>query len=113
MTTNQPSYYFKFAYTTITNRYSFDTNISMADFIDLIKSKIYVDFDVNNELIVEIVEAGLNTSNYESEMAPAVVSSDISFKNYYVNRNTENLAFYIRLKTKNGNIVQHLENIVG
>ena len=79
------TYTFKFAFTSVTISYSFDNNLPISQFINNITNQVYVDFDIRQDLIVEIVEAGLNTNQYSSEMAPAVAVSNISFKNYYIN----------------------------
>ena len=82
-----PEFNFKFTYTDIVIRYLFDTNKTMAEFINYIINNVYIDFDVRNDLIIEIIEAGQNTNQYESEMAPALLPSSIAFKNYYANKN--------------------------
>ena len=105
------TYTFKFAFTQVTISYSFDNNLSITQFINNITNQVYVDFDIRQDLTVEIVEAGLNTNQYSSEMAPAVALSDVSFKNYYINKTPNDLSFYIRVKTPNNNIVQQIENM--
>lgn len=104
-------YNFKIAYTGVTMRYYFDNTLPIKTFIQNIINHVFVDFDIRNDLTVEIVEAGLNTNEYESEMAPALESSDISFKNFYINRSPDDLSFYIRIKTPNNNVLRVLEQM--
>jgi hypothetical protein len=105
------TYTFKFAFTQVTINYSFDNVLTMSQFINNITNQVYVDFDIRQDLTIEIVEAGLNTNQYISEMAPSVALSDVSFKNYYINRTPNDLSFYIRVKTPNNNVVQQIENM--
>jgi len=83
----------------------------MAEFINYIINNVYIDFDVRNDLIIEIIEAGQNTNYYESEMAPALLPSSIAFKNYYANKNMNELAFYIRVRTRNNNVIRQLQQM--
>jgi hypothetical protein len=106
-----PEFNFKFTYTDIVIRYLFDTNKTMAEFINYIINNVYIDFDVRNDLIIEIIEAGQNTNQYESEMAPALLPSSIAFKNYYANKNMNELAFYIRVKTRNNNVIRQVQQM--
>ena len=102
---------FKIAFTTATIRYAFDNAIGLEEFINFIIENLRIEFRFRPDLIIEIVEAGLNTEEYSSEMAPALVPSSISFKNYYINRLTEDLSFYIRVKTPNNNVLTNLEDM--
>lgn len=102
---------FKIAFTTATIRYAFDNAIGLEEFINFIIENLRIEFRFRPDLIVEIVEAGLNTEEYSSEMAPALVPSSISFKNYYINRLTEDLSFYIRVKTPNNNVLTNLQDM--
>lgn len=104
-------YNFKFAYTGITVRYSFDNMVTMTEFINLIVNRAIIEFSICNNLTVEIVEAGLNTNNYDSEMAPQLNPIDTSFKNFYINRTPNDLSFYIRVKTQNNNVIRNLQNM--
>ena len=106
-----PEFNFKFAYTDITIKYSFDVTKTMEEFINYIINKIYVDFDIRNDLIVEIVETGQNTNEYDSEMAPFIQTSNVAFKNFYKNKKYEDLTFYIRVKTRNNNIIRILQQM--
>ena len=106
-----PKFNFKFAYTDVTIRYCFDTTKTMTEFINCIINKVYIDFDIRNDLLVEIVEAGQNTNQYESEMAHRLLPSSIVFKNYYANKNMNGLSFYIRVKTKNNNVIRQLQQM--
>ena len=103
-------YNFKFIYTGVTIRYKFDNTITMAEFIHNITHQAKIDFDIRNDLNMEIVEAGLNTDNRSAEMAPAIRPSNIPFKYFYINRNLDDLSFYIRIRTPNGTIMRGLEN---
>jgi len=105
------TYNFKFAFTAVTVNYSFDNVISMTDFINNITNNVFVDFDIRQDFVIEIVESGQNTNLYSSEMAPSLDLSNISFKNYYINRTPNDLSFYIRVKTPNNNVVQDIENM--
>ena len=102
---------FKVAFTDATIRYAFDNAITLEEFIRFIIENLRTDFRFRPDLIIEIVEAGLNTEEYTSEMAPALEPSSISFKNYYINRLTEDLSFYIRVKTPNNNVLTNLANM--
>ena len=105
------TYTFKFAFTPVMVSYSFDNIITMDEFINNIKNNVFVDFDIRQDFIIEIVESGQNTNLYSSEMAPSLELSNISFKNYYINRTPNDLSFYIRVKTPNNNLVQDIENM--
>jgi len=106
-----PEFIFKFAYTDVTIRYCFDTTKTISEFINYIINNVYIDFDIRNDLIVEIIEAGKNTNQYESEMAPALLPSSIVFKNYYSNQNLHELSFYIRVKTRNNNVIRQVQQM--
>lgn len=106
-----PEFNFKFAYTDVVIRYWFDTNKTMAEFINYIINNVYIDFDIRNDLLVEIVESAQNTNHYESEMAPPLLPSSIVFKNYYANKNFNELSFYIRVKTRNNNVIRHVQQM--
>ena len=106
-----PEFTFKFACTDVVIRYLFDTTKTMAEFINYIINNVYIDFDVRNDLIVEIVESGQNSNHYDSEMAPPLLPTSIKFKNFYENRNLNELSFYIRVKTRNNNVIRHLQNM--
>jgi len=105
-------YTFKFAYTEVVVRYTFDNAITTTDFITLIKNKARNDFQVRNDVDIDIVETGLNTDDYAAEMAPSVTPTTISFKNAYINRTPDNLSFYIRVKTYNNNVIRDFNNMV-
>jgi hypothetical protein len=101
---------FKIAFTNITIRYSIDTNLSLSDIINTLVNNIFVDFDIRRDYIVEIVEVG--QENYDaSELAPALERTNISFKNYYINRDYGDLSFYIRVKTDNNTVIQSIRNM--
>jgi hypothetical protein len=102
---------FKFTFTSETIRYSFNNLITIEEFIYFIIENIRNEFRIRPDLIIEIVEAGLNTEECSSEMAHALQPSCISFKNYYINRNTDNLSFYIRVKTLNNSLLVNLSQM--
>jgi hypothetical protein len=106
-----PEFNFKFSYTSITIRYSFDTTKTVAEFINYIINKVIIDFDIHNDLIVEIVEAGQNNGDADSEMANPIEPLNISFKNFYQQKNYQDLSFYIRVKTRNNNIIRNLQQM--
>ena len=105
-------YTFKFAYTSIVVHYNFNNSMTMWEFINHICHKVFIDFDIRNDLTIEIVEAGINTNqHHDAEMANAIQPSNISFRNFYINRSPENLSFYIRVKTCNNNVIRDVTNM--
>lgn len=92
--------YFKMVYTCKTINYNIDSNMTIANFINYVKQKIRVDFNIDNNIGIEIVESGQfnNENGRDAELATALYSSDITIREKYGN-NYKNLAFYIRTCT--------------
>ena len=90
------SFYFKTVYTCQTINYDIDLNMSITDFINYVKNKIRVDFDIDNNYSIEIVEAGQfnNVNGRDAELAPALEYSDTSIREKF--NNYKQTAFYIR-----------------
>lgn len=88
---------FKLAYTSQSNTYIINSNISMKDFIETIKKSARRDFNLNDNEDIEIVEAGnpdiLN--GIDAEMAPALGPTNVSVKQIYGNR-YKSTSFYVR-----------------
>jgi hypothetical protein len=108
MSNSNTEYSFKFAFTSVTIRYWVDPSWTMERFVRDIKHQIYCDFDIRNDLLIEIVEAGQNTDQYSSEFAPAIQDSpNIPFESYLANRTSDDIAFYIRVKTHSNNVLTY------
>ena len=90
------SFYFKTVYTCQTINYDIDLNMSITEFINYVKGKIRVDFDIDNNYSIEIVEAGQfnNENGRDAELAPALEYSNISIREKFNNFNQT--SFYIR-----------------
>ena len=90
-------FYFKLAYTCQTKYYTVNPNSKISEFINDIKTRARVDFNINNDEDVEIVEAGQfdNINGRNAEMAPALQPSEYTLKDLY-EHNYKNTAFYIR-----------------
>lgn len=90
------SFYFKTVYTCQTINYDIDLDMSITEFINYIKTKIRVDFDIDNNYAIEIVEAGQfnNENGRDAELAPALEYSDTSIREKF--NNYKQTAFYIR-----------------
>ena len=52
---SEHSFYFKLVYTCQTVNYDIDLNMSMTEFINYVKDKIRVDFNIDNNCDIEIV----------------------------------------------------------
>jgi hypothetical protein len=98
MRMTQNLFAFKLAYGTQTAMYPVGLDDTMEVFINNIKTRVYEDFDANQqEEDIEIVEAGNfnNINGPDAEMAPALeLYNDITFREYFVYR--DNPCFYIR-----------------
>jgi len=70
--------------------------MSITEFINYVKRKIRVDFDIDNNYSIEIVEAGQfnNENGRDAELAPALEYSNISIREKF--NNYKQTAFYIR-----------------
>ena len=90
------SFYFKTVYTCQTINYDIDLDMSIANFINYVKDKIRVDFDIDNNYDIEIVKAGNpdNINGHDAELAPALEPSDTSIRENF--NNYKQIAFYIR-----------------
>lgn len=90
------SFYFKTIYTCQTINYDIDLNMSITDFINYVKNKIRVDFDIDNNYSIEIVEAGQfnNVNGRDAELAPALEYSHTLIREKFYNY--KQTAFYIR-----------------
>ena len=90
------SFYFKTVYTCQTINYDIDLEMSITEFINYIKRKIRVDFDIDNNYAIEIVEAGQfnNENGRDAELAPALEYSVTTIREKF--NNYKQTAFYIR-----------------
>jgi len=70
--------------------------MSITEFINYVKGKIRVDFDIDNNYSIEIVEAGQfnNENGRDAELAPALEYSNTSIREKF--NNYKQTAFYIR-----------------
>jgi hypothetical protein len=97
MTTQTTMYqfYFKIPYTEQTHDISFNSNLTIKQFIELIDSNFIREyFNIHENYNVETVEAG-NNVNGHAELAPALEPSQETLKDKYGN-NYHYRAFYIR-----------------
>ena len=106
------SFYFKTVYTCQTINYDIDLDMSIANFINYVKDKIRVDFDIDNNYDIEIVKAGNpdNVNGHDAELAPALEPSDTSIREEF--NNYKQIAFYIRkiIRPLRINIPDYVEN---
>lgn len=107
------SFYFKIVYTCQTINYDINLDMSITEFINYVSQKARTDFDINDNNIIEIVEAGQfeNINGRDAELAPALENSDLTIREKYDNR-YKNIAFYIRplLRTRLSLIIPNEEN---
>lgn len=91
------SFYFKTVYTCQTINYDIDLDISITRFINYVKEQIRVDFNIDNNTDIEIVEAGnpYNINGCDAELAPALEYSDTTIREKYGD-NYKQMSFYIR-----------------
>lgn len=88
----------KLAYTCITKYYSVTPDMYIKKFIELIKDKAHIYFQLEEGTEVEIVEAGQfnNINGRDAELAPAVeINPNITLREKYEHINY-NVSFYIR-----------------
>ena len=91
------SIYFKVAHTGERAYFNTPTNICMKNFVEFAKNNAYERFNIDRNLIIEVVEAGQGGPDLRSEDAPAVERNcNITFHEKY-NGSFNNLAFYIRV----------------
>ena len=106
------SFYFKLAYTCQTINYDINLDMSMNNFINYVKDKIRVDFNIDNNYDIEIVKAGNpdNINGHDAELAPALEPSDTSIREEF--NNYKQIAFYIRkiIRPLRINISDYVEN---
>lgn len=90
-------FYFKLAYTCQTKIYSVNPDISIKNFIEDIKYRARIDFQIGLAEDIEIVEAGNpdNINGHDAELAPALEPIDTTIREFYENK-YKNIAFYIR-----------------
>lgn len=91
------SFYFKLAYTCQTINYDIDLNMPIENFINYVKDKIRVDFNIDNNYDIEIVKAGNpdNINGHDAELAPALEATNYTILQTYGD-NYKQIAFYIR-----------------
>ena len=82
---------FKLVFTTKVKYYFVNSNISVKNFIDDIKNKVRVDFEINDNEDIEIIESG----QMNDELASALLSSDLPIKQLYGDKH-KITSFYIR-----------------
>ena len=106
------SFYFKLAYTCQTINYDINLDMSIENFINYVKDKIRVDFNIDNNYDIEIVKAGNpdNINGHDAELAPALEPSDTSIREEF--NNYKQIAFYIRkiIRPLRINIPDYVEN---
>ena len=106
------SFYFKTVYTCQTINYDIDLDMSIENFINYVKDKIRVDFNIDNNYDIEIVKAGNpdNINGHDAELAPALEPSDTSIREEF--NNYKQIAFYIRkiIRPLRINIPDYVEN---
>lgn len=95
------TFYFKVAYTELTNYYRFPSNISVKNFIEIVKRNAIIDLGLENNQF-EIVEAGQfnNINGVHAELAPALIPYDETLREIYGDRHN-NTAFYLRIIQSN------------
>ena len=108
------SFYFKLVNTCQTINYDINLDISISDFINIVKGRARIDFNIDNDNSIEILEAGQfnNINGRDAELAPALEISDTTIREKYGN-NYKQISFYIRIgMTQMSNIERlNLENI--
>ena len=92
-------FFFKLAYSNQIKKYIVNPLWSINEFITYIKESVYLDFNIDPDSNVEIVESGQynNINGRDPELAPPIDPSHITIQEKYGN-NYRNVAFYIRNK---------------
>jgi hypothetical protein len=75
-----------------------EASSTITQFINDVKRKAYVDFDIDeHDTVMHIVEAGQfnNANGFEPELAPELVDSDMTIEDRYSNVSNR-VSFYIR-----------------
>ena len=88
---------FKVAHTGQFANFDIPTNVCMANFIELVKSKSYEEFGLSRNSIIEVVETGQGGPNLRGEDAPALVPEKNITISTKFNGVYTNVAFYIRV----------------
>ena len=106
-------FYFKLANTDQTKIYNIPTNISIANFIEYVKNKAHVDFNISRNQHLEIVEAVQDIPpEVSSEDAPALQRDfQITVRQKY-NGVYNNRAFYIRIRRNDENDQNNQNDII-
>ena len=91
------SFYFKLAYTCQTINYDINLDMPIENFINYVKDKIRIDFNIDNNYDIEIVKAGNpdNINGHDAELAPALEATNYTILQTYGD-NYKQTAFYIR-----------------
>lgn len=95
---NEIQFYVKLIYTSITKYYKISPDVSIKNFIEIIKSDAHTYFDIPMNQDVEIVEAGQfnNINGRDAELAPPLEhDANITLRDKYSNISYR-VAFYIR-----------------
>jgi hypothetical protein len=89
---------FKMVYSCKNITYDINLDTTIADFINIVKSRIRNDFNISDDFDIQIVEAGQfnNVNGRDPELAPALEISDKTIREKYENVYKQT-AFYIRL----------------
>lgn len=82
---------FKLVFTTRIKYYFVNPNTSIKNFIDDIKNKVRIDFEINDDENIEIIESG----QPNDENAYCLTPSDLPLKQIYHNKH-QITSFYIR-----------------
>jgi len=107
------SFYFKLAYTCQTINYDINLDMPIREFINYVKEKIRIDFNIDNNYDIEIVESGQfnNVNGRNAELAPALEATTYTILQTYGD-NYKQTAFYIRKINRHLRIIipDYLEN---
>jgi len=88
-------FYCKIPYTEFTHHISFNSSLTITQFIELVDSNFIREyFNIHDDYGVEVVEVG-NNVNGHAELAPALQPSEETLREKYGN-NYDYVAFYIR-----------------
>lgn len=92
------NFYFKIAYTERTVYLNFSPDISIKNFIESVRYHALCNFQLENNQLIEVVEAGNpdNINGHDAELAPALIPSNDTLRQIYGDRH-QYTAFYIRL----------------
>lgn len=92
------NFYFKLVYTEQTFCHTFSPNISIKNFIESVKYNSIIDFQLENNSNIEIIESGQynNINGRDAELAPALIPSNNTLRQIYRNR-FNYISFYIRI----------------